>query len=181
MIDPARPSIIRQLGQVGIIIAITFAAYFPILKNGFIWDDDRYIEQNVQLHTLAGLGRIWLQPLKAEPQYYPLTHTSFWIEYHCGGCGRWDITLIICCYTSAALCSSGGCYSDLGFRERLLRRWFSPFIRFRWNRSHGRRSGRMFSAVRYICCRFGPISIRDGAGESGAMMTAAKLDSGGMH
>jgi tetratricopeptide (TPR) repeat protein len=82
MIAQTRGSIFRQLGQVGIIIVVTVAAYFPVLKNGFIWDDDRYIEQNIQLRTTAGLERIWLQPLKAEPQYYPLTHTSFWIEYH---------------------------------------------------------------------------------------------------
>jgi tetratricopeptide (TPR) repeat protein len=85
MIAQTRPPILRQLGQVAIIIAITLAAYFPVLKNGFVWDDDRYIEQNVQLHTLSGLEKIWLQPLKAEPQYYPLTHTTFWLEYHLWG------------------------------------------------------------------------------------------------
>jgi tetratricopeptide (TPR) repeat protein len=64
------------------LIAITFAAYYPTLGNGFVWDDDRYIEQNYQLHTPKGLERIWLDPLKAEPQYYPLTHTSLWVEFH---------------------------------------------------------------------------------------------------
>jgi tetratricopeptide (TPR) repeat protein len=67
------------------LIAVTFAAYYPVLKNGFVWDDDRYIEQNIHLRSLAGLGQIWTEPLKAEPQYYPLTHTSFWIEFHLWG------------------------------------------------------------------------------------------------
>ena len=74
-------------------IAITFAAYYPVLKNGFVWDDDRYIENNVQLRTPGGLEKIWLKPLKAEPQYYPLTHTSFWIEYHLWGLRPWGYHL----------------------------------------------------------------------------------------
>src|SRR5580658_4665820 len=72
----------RQLTQLFALIAITFATYFPILRNGFIWDDDRYIETNSHLRSLRGLEQIWLNPLKAEPQYYPLTHTTLWVEYH---------------------------------------------------------------------------------------------------
>jgi tetratricopeptide (TPR) repeat protein len=72
----------RQTLQLVALIAVTFAAYYPTLGNGFVWDDDRYIEQNFQLHTLKGLERIWLEPLTAEPQYYPLTHTTLWVEFH---------------------------------------------------------------------------------------------------
>ena len=74
--------IFRQLTQLFALIAITFAAYFPILRNGFIWDDDRYIETNSHLRSLRGLEQIWLHPLTAQPQYYPLTHTTLWVEYH---------------------------------------------------------------------------------------------------
>jgi tetratricopeptide (TPR) repeat protein len=81
MTSTARPPILRQLGQAAILIALTLAAFYPILRNGFIWDDDRYIEQNIQLRTPTGLENIWLQPLKAEPRYYPLTHTTLWLEY----------------------------------------------------------------------------------------------------
>ena len=77
--------ILRQFIQLFALIAITFAAYFPVLKNGFIWDDDRYIENNSHLRTLRGLEQIWLEPLKAEPQYYPLTHTTLWVEFHLWG------------------------------------------------------------------------------------------------
>src|SRR5580692_9497333 len=75
----------RQLLQLAALIAITFAAYFPTFGNGFIWDDDRYIEQNAQLRTVGGLERIWVEPLTSEPQYYPLTHTTLWVEYHLWG------------------------------------------------------------------------------------------------
>src|SRR5580658_7335890 len=33
------------------------------------------------LRSVDGLTRMWMEP-GAVPQYYPLTHTSFWIEYH---------------------------------------------------------------------------------------------------
>ncbi|HSW46178.1 MAG TPA: tetratricopeptide repeat protein, partial [Phycisphaerae bacterium] len=47
---------------------------------GYIWDDDFYVTNNKTLHDIEGLGRIWFRP-GATPQYYPLTFTSFWIEY----------------------------------------------------------------------------------------------------
>ncbi|MGD0140467.1 MAG: tetratricopeptide repeat protein [Tepidisphaeraceae bacterium] len=72
----------REVWQFAALIVVTVAAYYPALQNGFVWDDDRYVEQNYQLHTLKGLERIWLEPLKAEPQYYPLTHTTLWVEFH---------------------------------------------------------------------------------------------------
>ncbi len=67
-----------------LLFAICFIAYFPTLRNGYIWDDDYYIQNNVQLRDLGGLRRIWLQ-VDSEPQYYPVTHTSFWIEYQLWG------------------------------------------------------------------------------------------------
>ena len=39
---------------------------------------------NPTLRTPAGLWRIWFD-YRATPQYYPLVHTSFWIEYHLWG------------------------------------------------------------------------------------------------
>jgi tetratricopeptide (TPR) repeat protein len=65
----------------GLIFLATLVAYIPAMRGGYIWDDDSYITENVTLRTLDGLRRIWLEP-KALPQYYPLVHTSFWLEYH---------------------------------------------------------------------------------------------------
>jgi tetratricopeptide (TPR) repeat protein len=59
-------------------------AYLPALQAGFIWDDDAYIENNVALQTWSGVLRIWSDPT-AIPQWYPLVHTSFWIEYRLWG------------------------------------------------------------------------------------------------
>jgi protein O-mannosyl-transferase len=65
-------------------VAATLAAYVPALRGGFIWDDDFHVTQNRNLDDLDGLRRIWLTTT-ATPQYYPLTHTTFWIEHHLWG------------------------------------------------------------------------------------------------
>ncbi len=77
-------STLVTLGKCVLILALTLAVYWPALHGGFIWDDDAYVENNQTLHTTAGLTQIWFQ-LDANPQYYPLVHTSYWLEYHLWG------------------------------------------------------------------------------------------------
>jgi tetratricopeptide (TPR) repeat protein len=67
-----------------LISIVTFIAYQPVWHAGFIWDDDEYVTSNFALHTLHGLQKIWFEP-GAVAQYYPLTFTSFWVEYHLWG------------------------------------------------------------------------------------------------
>ena len=71
----------RSLGAGALIILLTVVAYLPALRDGFIWDDDFYVTENQALRSLEGLGRIWSRP-GTTFQYYPLTFTSFWAEYH---------------------------------------------------------------------------------------------------
>jgi protein O-mannosyl-transferase len=77
-------SAVRVAVPAAIVLLAAFAAYWPALHNGFIWDDDYYIQNNVALRTTRGLEQIWFS-LGTEPQYYPLTHTSFWVEYQLWG------------------------------------------------------------------------------------------------
>ncbi|MBX3027358.1 tetratricopeptide repeat protein [bacterium] len=63
------------------LVAMTVLAYLPALQGGFVWDDDNYVTANPTLLNLDGLRRIWVEP-DAVPQYYPLTFTTFWVEYH---------------------------------------------------------------------------------------------------
>ena len=70
------------------LLVATFAAYWPALHGEFIWDDDRHVSNNHTLLTLVGLKHIWLSPLYPRqylPQWYPLTHTTFWIEHQIFG------------------------------------------------------------------------------------------------
>jgi len=64
-----------------LLVVVTFVAYLPALQGGFIWDDDDYVTNNRLLHSLKGLWQIWSVP-GATPQYYPLSFTSFWMDYH---------------------------------------------------------------------------------------------------
>lgn len=67
-----------------VLVILSFAAYSPALRGQFLWDDDRYIQDNAMLRSGEGLVKIWTQ-LGTTPQYYPLTHTTFWLEYHLWG------------------------------------------------------------------------------------------------
>jgi tetratricopeptide (TPR) repeat protein len=62
------------------LVVATFVCYFPALRGEFIWDDDRHVSDNRMLRSARGLRRIWFEP-GVTPQYYPMTHTSFWLEY----------------------------------------------------------------------------------------------------
>jgi protein O-mannosyl-transferase len=70
-------------GVAGIVL-LTMIAYFQAAQNRFIWDDDFYVTENATLRDAGGLARIWIDP-SATPQYYPVVHTTFWIEYHLWG------------------------------------------------------------------------------------------------
>jgi len=73
----------RSLVIPAILIALSGAllvAYAPALRSGFVWDDDFYVTENLTLSEDGGLGRIWLE-IDSNPQYYPVTFTSFWLEY----------------------------------------------------------------------------------------------------
>jgi protein O-mannosyl-transferase len=66
------------------LILLVLAAYVPVLSAGFIWDDDLHVSNNPVLPRATGLRSIWLEPA-ATPQYYPLVHTTFWLEYRLWG------------------------------------------------------------------------------------------------
>ncbi len=73
-------SVARTISGVALIVATTLAAYVPAMRAGFIWDDDDNVTESEVLRSADGLRRIWLEP-GATQQYYPLVHTSFWLEY----------------------------------------------------------------------------------------------------
>jgi Tfp pilus assembly protein PilF len=68
------------------IIILTLASYSYLFYShaGFIWDDPDYVVNNQNLRTLRGLFDTWFHPTTL-PQYYPLVHTTYWIEYHLWG------------------------------------------------------------------------------------------------
>jgi len=64
-----------------LLIATTFLAYLPALRGGFVGDDDSWTTQMYGLlHGLSGLRTMWFH-LTALQQYYPLSGTTFWLDY----------------------------------------------------------------------------------------------------
>jgi tetratricopeptide (TPR) repeat protein len=65
-----------------VLVIVTFLAYFPALRGGFVFDDVLIIDSPL-IHANNGLSRIWF---KAEAQdYYPLTESLWWLEWRCWG------------------------------------------------------------------------------------------------
>jgi tetratricopeptide (TPR) repeat protein len=64
------------------LVAATLLAYLPVWHGGFVWDDDSWTLNLSALfqQSAAGLGTIWRHPAVL-PQYYPLTGTTFWLDY----------------------------------------------------------------------------------------------------
>jgi protein O-mannosyl-transferase len=63
-----------------LILACCLIAYYQVYSAGFIWDDEDYVINNPVLRDWFGLGQIWFKPTSL-PQYYPLVHTIFWIQF----------------------------------------------------------------------------------------------------
>jgi len=61
------------------LVIVTLFAYQPAWRGTPIWDDDAHIT-GPELRSLDGLRRIWVEP-GATQQYYPVTHTAFWVEH----------------------------------------------------------------------------------------------------
>lgn len=68
---------------VSFLLAATFLAYQPAWRGEFIWDDDGHVTKP-ELRSVSGLVRIWIEP-NATQQYYPLTHSVFWLQHKLWG------------------------------------------------------------------------------------------------
>lgn len=67
-------------------LVLTAAAFSPVARNGYVWDDAA-ISENMLLRDAAGLAKIWTDPAAnlREEHYWPVTYTSFWIEWRLFG------------------------------------------------------------------------------------------------
>ena len=71
---------LRWILGAAVLVTLVFVCYAPSLPGGFLWDDDSNVTDNPTLRSARGLRYIWTEP-RVNQQYYPLTHTSFWVEY----------------------------------------------------------------------------------------------------
>ena len=77
---PSRSSLLFTL----LLFVCVLVAYSSAIRGGTIWDDNEYVVENPTLRSAEGLGRIWTEP-RSIPQYYPLVHTTFWVEWQLWG------------------------------------------------------------------------------------------------
>ncbi len=66
-----------------LLLIATLAAYQPAWRGGLLWDDDKHVTSK-ELQSFEGLKRIWFD-LGATQQYYPITHSAFWVEHRVWG------------------------------------------------------------------------------------------------
>lgn len=65
------------------VFILGLAVYWPSLHGGFIWDDDSMLTANPFVQARNGLGLIWFSTGPID--YFPLTYTSLWAEWHLWG------------------------------------------------------------------------------------------------
>ena len=68
------------------VIALSIAVlivYQPVWNGGFLWDDAAHVTRP-DLRSWQGLWSIWSAP-GATQQYYPLTHSFFWLQHRLWG------------------------------------------------------------------------------------------------
>lgn len=65
------------------LLLIMLAVYYPAWHGGPLWDDDAHMTR-VDLRSLQGLWRIWFE-VGATQQYYPVTHSAFWVLHRLFG------------------------------------------------------------------------------------------------
>jgi tetratricopeptide (TPR) repeat protein len=69
--------------QVILLAAAAWCVYWPCLSNEYVWDDHTNIYENRALTEPDAIRRIWTTDELY--QYYPLTFTSYYLEYVFGG------------------------------------------------------------------------------------------------
>jgi len=73
----------KQWGCAALIVLLTVVAYFPALRAGFVWDDDLLLTQNAVIHSADGWWQVWRHGAMLD--YYPVTWTTFWLEWRLWG------------------------------------------------------------------------------------------------
>jgi Flp pilus assembly protein TadD len=69
----------RNLIGAGGLCLIILAAYLPVFRAGFVWDDDAWVWANPHVRGERSILRVWHTD-ESLGQNYPLTYTFFWLE-----------------------------------------------------------------------------------------------------
>lgn len=67
------------IARVLLLVVATVLCYAPSLSGGFLWDDRLLVADDPLIKSPTGLWHIWFSTVPFD--YYPLTYTSFWLEW----------------------------------------------------------------------------------------------------
>jgi len=70
-------------GGAALIVLLTVLVYAPALRGGFVFDDFVLITKNPMVKASDGLHRLWLTTEATD--YYPLSGSLLWLEWHLWG------------------------------------------------------------------------------------------------
>ncbi|MGH7995899.1 MAG: tetratricopeptide repeat protein [Opitutaceae bacterium] len=73
----------RTLAQAAVIVLAGAVIYAPVVSGGWLWDDATEIARNPALRLPGGWWRPWFAP--AGQDYFPLTATVHWLQWHLWG------------------------------------------------------------------------------------------------
>jgi tetratricopeptide (TPR) repeat protein len=82
-VTPAASSRNRTGWQAAILIALVLAAYLPLWRAGFVWDDDTMLTANRLIRAGDGLVQFWFT--RNAQDYWPVTSTTLWVEWRLWG------------------------------------------------------------------------------------------------
>jgi len=80
---PEHPRAARRFLPAALIVGAALLAYAPVLRAGFVWDDDKFLTENPLIHAPDGLYHFWFTT--APPDYFPLTSSMLWFEWRLWG------------------------------------------------------------------------------------------------
>ena len=76
---------VRLAAQLLGLLAAVAVVYSGVRRGGWIWDDTMLISQNREITAADGLRQVWFH--SRSPDFFPLTASVEWIEWHLsGGC-----------------------------------------------------------------------------------------------
>ncbi len=73
----------RATSELLALLTVALVAYYPAWHGGVLWDDNAHLTRP-DLQSAGGLWRIWFD-IGATQQYYPVTHSAFWIMHRAWG------------------------------------------------------------------------------------------------
>ncbi len=76
-------AILRAMAGVSLVVLAGFLAYLPVINGGFVLDDDLLVTNNHLVKASGGLCHLWCTTEALD--YWPLSISSFWIEWRLWG------------------------------------------------------------------------------------------------